>query len=91
MFLTYTNISLEQFISNLPLLSCSCPLTTIVMPPLIENALKEGTLLHDEKEDSWIELLKADIESISTNESEFVESVLPTIDQSKVILSEYGL
>jgi len=58
---------------------------------LIENALKDGNLLHDEKEDSWIELLKADIESIPTNESEFVESVLPTIDQSKLILSEYGL
>lgn len=58
---------------------------------LIENALKEGTLLQDEKEDSWIELLKTDIASIPTNESEFVDSVLPTIDQSKVILSEYGL
>ena len=58
---------------------------------LIEKALKEGSLLHDEKEDTWFELLKADIESIPTNESEFVESVLPTIDQSKIILSEYGL
>lgn len=58
---------------------------------LIENAITEGTLLHDEKEDSWIEMLKVDIESIPVVESDFVESILPTIDQNKVILSEYGL
>jgi len=58
---------------------------------LIEDALKDGSLLQDEKEDSWIEMLKTDIDSISTNESEFVESILPTIDESKVILTEYGL
>ena len=58
---------------------------------MIENALKDGTLLQDEKEDSWIEMLKTDIDSIPVNESDFVESILPTIDQSKVILSEYGL
>lgn len=58
---------------------------------LIENALKDGTLMQDEKEDSWIEMLKTDIESIPVNESDFVESILPTIDRSKVILSEYGL
>jgi len=58
---------------------------------LIENAIKEGTLLHDEKEDSWIEILKNDIESIPNDESEFVASILPTIDQNKIIFSEYGL
>ncbi|MCF6332440.1 MAG: hypothetical protein L3J11_04070 [Draconibacterium sp.] len=58
---------------------------------LIENAIMEGTLLRDEKEDVWIEMLKSDIASIPENESDFVELILPTIDQSKVILSEYGL
>lgn len=58
---------------------------------LIENAIKDGTLLQDEKEDIWIETLKADIESIPVDESGFVESILPTIDQNKLILSEYGL
>ncbi|MEN8251636.1 MAG: methyltransferase MtaB domain-containing protein [Bacteroidota bacterium] len=58
---------------------------------LIENAIKEGTLLHDKKEDSWIEMIKNDISSIPENESEFTELVLPTLDQNKVILSEYGL
>lgn len=58
---------------------------------IIESAIADGSLMHDEKEDSWIEILKTDIASIPVDESEFVESVLPTIDQSKVILSEYGL
>jgi methanol--5-hydroxybenzimidazolylcobamide Co-methyltransferase len=58
---------------------------------LISNALQEGTLMHDKKEDEWISILKEDISSIPENESEFVDMVLPTIDSSKVILSEYGL
>jgi methanol--5-hydroxybenzimidazolylcobamide Co-methyltransferase len=58
---------------------------------LIENAIKDGTLMQDEKEDVWIDMLKTDIGSIPVNESDFVESILPTIDQSKVLLSEYGL
>jgi methanol--5-hydroxybenzimidazolylcobamide Co-methyltransferase len=57
---------------------------------LIEEAIKEGKLMHDEKEDTWIEMLKVDIQSIPNDESEFVESILPTIDESKVLLSEYG-
>ena len=58
---------------------------------LIEEAMKDGILLRDEKEDSWMELLKIDIESIPTDESEFIDMILPTIDQNKIILSEYGL
>ncbi|NJN27865.1 MAG: methanol--corrinoid methyltransferase [Cyclobacteriaceae bacterium] len=58
---------------------------------LISIGIKGGTLLHDEKEDEWINLLKEDISMIPENESEFVEMVLPTIDSSKVFLSEYGL
>lgn len=58
---------------------------------LIENAILNGNILHDEKEDIWIEMLKSDIASISINESEFVEQILPTIDESKILLMEYGL
>lgn len=58
---------------------------------LIEEAMKNGSLMQDEKEDSWIELLKNDIESIPVDESLFIDSILPTIDQTKIILSEYGL
>ena len=58
---------------------------------LISEALQTGALMHDEKEDEWMGILKEDIASIPDNESEFLEMVLPTIDSSKVILSEYGL
>ena len=58
---------------------------------LIENAIEDGVLMRDEKEDEWIKMLKEDISSIPDNESDFMEQVLPTIDQSKIILSEYGL
>jgi methanol--5-hydroxybenzimidazolylcobamide Co-methyltransferase len=58
---------------------------------LIENAMHEGRLMDDPKETSWISTLKDDIASIPTNESAFVEEILPTIDSTKVILSEYGL
>jgi hypothetical protein len=58
---------------------------------LIENAIASGILRNDEKETSWIQILKDDISSIPINESEFIEEILPTLDASKVILSEYGL
>ncbi|MCK5467557.1 MAG: hypothetical protein KAI99_03585, partial [Cyclobacteriaceae bacterium] len=58
---------------------------------LIEGAIEEGSLMRDEKEDEWIKMLKDDISTIPGNESDFIEQVLPTIDQSKLILSEYGL
>ncbi len=58
---------------------------------LIESAMADGTLLDDAKETSWIAMLKDDIASIPENESAFVEEILPTIDEGKIILSEYGL
>ena len=58
---------------------------------LITMAISEGELLHDLKEDDWINILKEDIESIPSNESDFLEMILPTIDTKKVILSEYGI
>jgi hypothetical protein len=58
---------------------------------IIENSIANGSLMHDEKEDSWIEMLKNDITSIPENESEFVETTMPILDTSKLILKEYGL
>jgi len=58
---------------------------------IIENAIESGALMNDQKETSWISILKDDIASIPTDESKFVEEILPTIDESKIILSEYGL
>ncbi len=58
---------------------------------LIEDGMKEGILMRDEKEDEWLHIIKEDISTIPGNESDFIEQVLPTIDQNKIILSEYGL
>jgi len=58
---------------------------------LIEKALRDGSLKQDDKEDAWIDMLKTEISTIPNDESDFTELVLPTIDQSKIILSEYGL
>jgi methanol--5-hydroxybenzimidazolylcobamide Co-methyltransferase len=58
---------------------------------LIEEAIKTKQLMHDPKEDEWIALLKSDIESIPDNETDFVEMMLPLIDQHKILLNEYGL
>lgn len=58
---------------------------------LIEEAIASGELLNDEKETSWIGILKEDVSSIPNDESKFVEEIMPTIEPDKVILSEYGL
>lgn len=58
---------------------------------LIEDGMTEGILMRDEKEDEWLHIIKDDISAIPGNESDFIEQVLPTIDQNKIILSEYGL
>jgi methanol---5-hydroxybenzimidazolylcobamide Co-methyltransferase len=58
---------------------------------LINTATADGSLMHDEKEDYWTNMLKEDIGSIPTGESEFIEMILPTIDTTKLIFSEYGL
>jgi len=58
---------------------------------MIDEAIKSSQLYHDKREDDWINTLRNDIEAIPVNESDFVEMVLPTIDQSKVLLKEYGL
>ncbi len=58
---------------------------------LIEEAQKAGVLNIDDKETTWYETIRTDLLEINTNESMFVEQILPTIDESKIILSEYGL
>jgi methanol--5-hydroxybenzimidazolylcobamide Co-methyltransferase len=58
---------------------------------LIREAIKSGQMFHDAREDEWITVFEDDIEAIPTEESDFIEMILPTIDQSKVLLDEYGL
>ncbi len=58
---------------------------------LISESFKNGTLMDDPRETEWIKILQDDIASIPVSESAFVESILPVIDNSKIIWSEYGL
>jgi methanol--5-hydroxybenzimidazolylcobamide Co-methyltransferase len=58
---------------------------------LIEDAVNSGSLNLGDRETVWIDSLRSDIESIPTNESEFVEETIAAIGTSKFIPSEYGL
>ena len=58
---------------------------------MIETAMAEGRLKNDEKEYIWIDKIRQDLESIPSDESHFIEEMIPMIDSDKIILSEYGL
>jgi len=58
---------------------------------IIEEALRSGKMKLPEMETSYLPILRDDLNSIPDNESEFVEMMLPIIDQSKFIPAEYGL
>jgi len=57
---------------------------------IIENAYNAGQLLLPEKEIVWIEMLRQSLSEIPTDESKFVEEMLPMLD-GKFIPKEYGL
>lgn len=58
---------------------------------IIEEALKEGKLHLSDMERSFLPYWRDEIASVPENESEFIDMMLPLLDQSKFILSEYGL
>lgn len=58
---------------------------------VIEEALADGKLKLSELETGYLPYLREELESIPDSESDFVEMMLPLVDQSKFILSEYGL
>ena len=58
---------------------------------IIEEALASGKMKLSEMETSYLPILREDLESIPENESEFIEMMLPVLDQSKFIMAEYGL
>ena len=58
---------------------------------LMEQAMANGTLMDDPKESMWIPMLKDDIASIPSDESDFVAEILPTLDGGKIDIKEYGL
>jgi methanol--5-hydroxybenzimidazolylcobamide Co-methyltransferase len=58
---------------------------------LIEEAVNSGKLKLDDRETIWIDSLRCEIESIPSNESQFVEESIEQIGVGKFIPSEYGL
>jgi methanol--5-hydroxybenzimidazolylcobamide Co-methyltransferase len=58
---------------------------------IIENALETELLKRDEREEIWMDTIKEELLSIPIDENMFVEEILPTIDQDKILLEEYGL
>lgn len=58
---------------------------------IIEEAVESGQMRLSDLETSYLPILKDELASIPDSESDFVEQMLPVLDQSKFILSEYGL
>lgn len=58
---------------------------------IIEEALASGKMKLSEMETCYLPILREDLESIPDNESQFIEMMLPVLDQSKFIMAEYGL
>ncbi len=58
---------------------------------MIQTAMDEGRLKNDEKEYIWIDTIRQELESILSDEGQFIEEMIPFIDGDKIILAEYGL
>jgi len=58
---------------------------------IINNAYRHKQVKIEESEVPWIMILEETLENLPDDESHFIESVLPTIDESKYIPTEYGL
>ncbi|MEI6755014.1 MAG: methyltransferase MtaB domain-containing protein [Paludibacter sp.] len=63
----------------------------LVTIDIIEEAVASGKLMLSEMEISYLPYMREELESIPENESDFVEMMLPLVDQSKFTLAEYGL
>ncbi len=58
---------------------------------IIEEALADGKMDLSELETTYLPILREDLNSIPEDEGRFIEMMLPLLDESKFILSEYGL
>jgi methanol--5-hydroxybenzimidazolylcobamide Co-methyltransferase len=58
---------------------------------IIEEALASGSMTLPEMETSYLPVLRDELSGIPDHESDFVEMMLPMLDQSKFIMAEYGL
>lgn len=58
---------------------------------IIEEAVASGKLKLSDMEIGYLPYMREELQSIPENESDFVEMMLPLVDQSKFTLAEYGL
>lgn len=58
---------------------------------LIEQTIQSGEMKLSEMEMSYLPILREELNSIPDSESDFIEMMLPVIDQTKFIPEEYGL
>lgn len=58
---------------------------------IIEEAILSGQMKLSEMETSYLPVLRDELNSIPDSETDFVEMMLPLLDESKFTLSEYGL
>lgn len=63
----------------------------LVTIDIIEEAVAMGKLKLSDMEIGYLPYMREELESIPENESDFVEMMMPILDQSKFIPSEYGL
>ena len=63
----------------------------LVTLDIIEEALQSGKMKLSDMETSYLPIIRDEISSIPDNESDFVEMMLPLINQDKFIPEEYGL
>ena len=58
---------------------------------IIDEGVRSEQLRLEEKEYVWIESLRDDIGSIPSDEVKFIEQMIPLVDKTKYIPSEYGI
>jgi len=58
---------------------------------IIEEALASGKMKLSEMETCYLPILRDELSGIPDSESDFVEMMLPLLDQSKFTMAEYGL
>jgi methanol--5-hydroxybenzimidazolylcobamide Co-methyltransferase len=58
---------------------------------VIEEAVRNGDLALSEREAVWIPGMREQLASIPDTEEQFVAEMMPTVEETAVVLGEYGL
>jgi methanol--5-hydroxybenzimidazolylcobamide Co-methyltransferase len=58
---------------------------------IIRDHVAEGSLLLEDREIGWLDILDEELHVLPRDEGSLVDAVLPDLDTSKVMLAEYGL